>query len=190
MFPRDEILEVPLTPELQRAIVQDDPGELLALTSQYLPNFAVIDPLGQYPAIFDSSPSIISVCAFYGAIRCMEALLDSEADLLQTDRRNRRAYHFAAAGGVVQSLHMIVQQLSVRRGLSPFDIEAELLVRTADNYTILHYAAQFDRHAISNSVIRFSLMRPFSTPKRRASGLRCTRPAGITASKLFSFSRK
>jgi ankyrin repeat protein len=156
--------EVIMTPEIMEAIRADNPDVLIGLTRESFPHIYLVDSLGEYPPLFDSAPSLLSVCAYYGAVNCMEACIGHEVSVLYPDRRKRTAYHFAAAGGVVIALRRIIDQMRLNPMLSDLELQSQLLTPSGDGYTILHYAAQFDRLSILNSAqLIFDALSVFDT---------------------------
>jgi hypothetical protein len=66
----------------------DTPDDRLVLTDPTLPE------------ILRNSPPLVSVCAFYGAVRCFNLLQSRNASISLADRKGRVPVHFAAAGSV------------------------------------------------------------------------------------------
>lgn len=62
------------------------------------------------PSIIGFSPTLISVCAFYGAIKCLKLLDSKGADLKQLDDDSHSSLDFAAASGNVDILKYIMQK--------------------------------------------------------------------------------
>lgn len=114
---------------LLSAVLNDDPAELFSIlsdTSQI--NDGIEITSFKIPSLLISSPPILSVAAFFGAVECVSALIALNADIDQVDNFGRTPSHFAAAGGKLEIIRILDKDSSDKY----------------DNYPI-HYAAQCGR---------------------------------------------
>ena len=52
------------------------------------------------PRILQHSPPLISLCSFFGSLRCFQLLQSNNANLLLADKKGRLPVHFASAGSL------------------------------------------------------------------------------------------
>lgn len=125
------------------------------------------------PEILHNFPPLISVCAFFGAVKCFEMLQLNNADLYFRDKKGRLPVHFASAGSLeisdmldsaganfdvydsdrMGSIHFaclfgnfdMVQRLCVRN----FDLDSH----TNQNMTPLHFACMSNQEEIVEFLI-------------------------------------
>lgn len=82
-------------------IKNDSQSELAALLVYPYSQDSTLDPTKLSKKVFDSldwqlqeNPTFISVCAFYGSIRCFNLLLANGADLHKKDNKGIRLFLF------------------------------------------------------------------------------------------------
>jgi ankyrin repeat protein len=126
-------LDVPLTRELAAALRADNEREMIAICGDSAAVF-LVDESGHFDAILRDRPPLLSACAYFGAIRCLECLLSLRTSCVAPDGRGRRPCHFAAAGNRVRALARIRDALPI----------AELLSTDEDGCDVCHFAAEAD----------------------------------------------
>jgi ankyrin repeat protein len=118
------------------SLVRADSADAIhAFVEQFGADGRVLDPSNRCPAILQKNPPLLSVCCFYGSIRCIELLLSYEPNPSLPDNAGRCCYHFAAAGNRVDALSLVSH-------LFP-DVKS-LMSPDSQRKTILHYAAEWD----------------------------------------------
>jgi ankyrin repeat protein len=98
------------------------------------PDVRLRDENRRYHELFMKGPSLLSVCCYYGAMKCIDLLLAFDVDLTLGDESSRFWFHFAAAGNCVDILMRISGQFP----------DVSLLAQDAQGKTIVHYAAEYD----------------------------------------------
>lgn len=94
------------------AILEDDSEKLAELVSNLDDiNSTLILTDKRLPDVISQQPTILSLCCFFKSIQCLNLLLNMNADPLVEDRFNRTCIHFTAAGGSLEIMRTLDQNL-------------------------------------------------------------------------------
>jgi ankyrin repeat protein len=139
--------QIAISASLVHALEADDVSYITSLVSQFSASLRLTVSANYLDPIFQHNPPLISLCAFYGAIRCFTQLLVYLPSVTQKDDFTRKPHHFAAAGNQVYVLQLIADQLQEQLS-SDTDVDAELLSPDGEGKSILHFAAEYDSLSI------------------------------------------
>jgi len=92
-------------------IVNDDISSLFEIINKGLDvNQQFLWYMGELPDLLTNSPPLLSVAAYYQAIKCFKFLLDKGADISHLDEMEVPLSHFAVAGGSMEIIESLVQK--------------------------------------------------------------------------------
>jgi ankyrin repeat protein len=129
------------------AISIDNVDTVTPTIASFGPTVRLADPTHYFAPIFHTTPPLISVCAFHGALRILDQLLDQEGIPNQMDDHDRHPCHFAAAGDKPEALKRLFE--AIRARLEPeITLESFALTSDRDGWTVLHFAAEHDSLSI------------------------------------------
>lgn len=94
--------------ELLNSIKKDDVEYLQkSFESKDITKFSFSIDLKIYDPVLQDQPPIISVAAFFGAVKCLNYLIECGLSLLSLDNKSRSIQYFSVAGGNIQVIKIL-----------------------------------------------------------------------------------
>jgi ankyrin repeat protein len=149
--------------EIIEAIITDDSATFATLVFE---NTETMDQVFGFdtffvPRILSSAPPLISVCAFFKAVNCLQLLLDAGASLKKEDLLDKTPIFFAVASGSLEIVRMVdvdsdTLQKVDKEGNLPIHFACEFGFCDAINY--IYTKGHFLQLSASNSLRQVPLL--------------------------------